>query len=315
MSDAGRIGARGGDPGAVLAIEAAEGLAQPVRPPWRDALRRLLRNRLALAGLLIIGSLAAGAILAPLLASEQPSDRGIWAIDLRASREPPSAAHPLGTDQLGRDQLSRMLYGARVSLMIGFASVSLAILVGTLLGAVAGFSGGKVDSLVMRFMDVMLAFPSILLALAIVVVIGQGLLNVMLAVGIVSIPTYARITRSSVLAERGRAYVEASVALGAGRNRVLFRHVLPNSLSPLIVAASLGIGVAILDAAGLGFLGLGGRPPLAEWGLMLSDNRQKLFTEWWLVVVPGLAIMLTVLGFNLLGDGLRDVLDPRLRGR
>lgn len=293
----------------------AEALEGPVSRPWTDALRRLLRNRLALAGLVIIGSFALMALVAPILSSERPNENGIWAISPHESREPPSRLHPLGTDQLGRDQLSRMLYGARVSLVIGFAAVSLAILIGTLLGAMAGFFGGLVDTIVMRLMDVMLAFPSILLALAIVVFIGQGLLNVMLAVGIISVPTYARIVRSSVLSEARREYVEASVAVGAGRMRVLLRHVLPNSLSPLIVAASLGIGTAILDAAGLGFLGLGAQPPLAEWGLMLSDNRQKLFSEWWLVVVPGVAIMLTVLGFNLLGDGLRDTLDPRLRGR
>lgn len=293
---------------------AAGATATHVRAPWRDALRRLLRNRLAVAGIGIIGALALCALLAPVLASEHPSAAGIWSVSPRESRERPTAAHPLGTDQLGRDQLSRMLYGARVSLIIGFASVSLAIVAGALLGALAGFLGGAVDAVVMRLMDIMLAFPSILLALAIVTITGPGLLNVLLAVGIISIPTYARIVRASVLSERTREYVDASVALGAGRARVLFRHILPNSLSPLIVAASLGIGTAILDAAGLGFLGLGGRPPLAEWGLMLSDNRQKLFSEWWLVAVPGVAIMLTVLGFNLLGDGLRDVLDPRLRG-
>ncbi len=287
----------------------------PARPPWRAAARRLARNRLAMAGLIIIGALVAAAVLAPVVAREHPNAAGIWAVNPRESRGAPSAEHPLGTDQLGRDQLSRMLYGARVSLVIGFAAVSLAIVVGTLLGALAGYAGGWVDMAIMRLMDVMLAFPSILLALAIVALTGPGLMNVLLAVGIISIPTYARIVRSSVLAERHKEYVDATVALGASRRRVLFRHVLPNSLSPLIVAASLGIGTAILDAAGLGFLGLGGRPPLAEWGLMLSDNRQKLFSEWWLVATPGVAIMLTVLGFNLLGDGLRDVLDPRLRGR
>jgi ABC-type dipeptide/oligopeptide/nickel transport system permease subunit len=281
--------------------------------PWRDAARRLLRNRLAVAGLLIIGSLALAALLAPVLAVEHPNENGIWSTNLGASRLPPSVERPFGTDQLGRDMLSRMMYGARVTLLIGFSSVALAILIGTLLGALAGFLGGPVDTLIMRFMDIMLAFPSILLALAIVVFIGHGLFNVMVAVAIVSIPTYARIVRASLLGEREKEYVTASRALGASKPRILFRHLLPNVLSPLIVAASLGVGVAILDAAGLGFLGLGAQPPLAEWGLMLSDNRQKLFSEWWLVVIPGVAIMLTVLGFNLLGDGLRDTLDPRLR--
>lgn len=280
----------------------------------RLILRRLLRHRLAVAGLLLIALLGAAAILAPWLASEHPRPPfGVWRVAPKLKLLPPSWEHPLGTDQLGRDQLSRMLYGARMSLLIGLLSVSLAIAVGTVLGAVAGFWGGRVDGIIMRLMDILLAFPSLLLALAVVVVIGKGLTNAMLAVGIVSIPNYARIVRASVLAERHKDYVEASRALGASRLRLLLYHVLPNALSPLIVAASLGVGTAILDTAGLGFLGLGAQPPLAEWGLMLSDNRQKLFGEWWLVVAPGLAIMLTVLGFNLLGDGLRDVLDPRLR--
>jgi peptide/nickel transport system permease protein len=297
-------------------IAAFEPEAPPVHgTPWYAALRRLLRNRLSLAGLIIIGTLAAGALLAPVLSSEHPNENGIWQIDLKNTKQAPTLAHPLGTDQLGRDQLSRMLYGARVSLLIGFAAVSLAIVTGSVLGAIAGYSGGAIDNVIMRIMDVVLAFPSILMALAIVVVLGHGLMNVMIAVGIVSIPTYARIVRSKVIAESTRDYVAASRALGAGHTRLLLRHIMPNSLAPLIVAASLGIGVAILDAAGLGFLGLGAQPPMAEWGLMLSDNRQKLFAEWWLVAVPGVAIMLTVLGFNLLGDGLRDVLDPRLRHR
>jgi peptide/nickel transport system permease protein len=191
--------------------------------------------------------------------------------------------------------------------------VSLAIVLGTLMGAVAGYTGGRADTWIMRLADIMLAFPSILLALSIVTLLGQSLFNVMLAVGLVSVPSYARIVRSSVITEAQRDYVESSRALGAGHGTLLFRHVLPNSLSPLIVAASLGVGSAILDAAGLGFLGLGAQPPLAEWGLMLSQYRESLFTEWWLVAFPGIAIMLTVLGFNLLGDGLRDTLDPRLR--
>jgi peptide/nickel transport system permease protein len=287
----------------------------PLHQPRRAAVRRLLHHRLAVAGLLILGTLALGGILAPVLASEHPKASGIWATNLRAVREPPSRSHPLGTDQLGRDQWSRMLYGARVSLLIGFVAVGLAVLIGTVLGALAGYMRGKTDSLIMRFMDIMLAFPTVLLALAIVIIMGPGLRNVMLAVGIISIPTYARIVRGAVLSEATRDYAAASRALGASHARVLFVHVLPNCLSPLIVAASLGIGTAILEAAALGFLGLGAQPPLAEWGLMLSDNRQKLFSEWWLVATPGVAIMLTVLGFNLLGDGLRDVLDPRLRHR
>ena len=297
----------------LAALEA--GHPAPRRSPWRQAVGAVLRSRLAVAGLAIIGALAAVALLAPVLATEHPQPTsGIWAIDPSSAKRPPSAGAPLGTDPLGRDLASRMIYGARTSLVVGVASVSLAIVVGMLLGAVAGYFGGWIDLVVMRVMDVVLAFPSILLALAIVVILGNGLLNVMLAVGIVSIPSYARIVRSSVLGEVGREYVVASRALGASDARILMRHVLPNAVSPLIVAASLGIGSAILDAAGLSFLGLGAQPPLAEWGLMLADYRQYLFTQWWLVLFPGIAIMLTVLGFNLLGDGLRDVLDPRLRG-
>ncbi len=287
----------------------------PAAGQARTAARRLLGNRLALAGLLLLGSLITAALLAPVVAPERPGPLGIWSTNLHASRQPPSLAHPLGTDPLGRDMLSRMLYGGRTTLLIAVASVALAIVIGALLGALGGYFGGAVDAMVMRGADILLAFPSILLALVIVVLVGPGLMNVMLAVGIVSIPTYARIVRASVLSERERDYVTAARALGADSWRILSAHVLPNSLSPLIVAASLGIGGAILDAAGLGFLGLGAQPPLAEWGLMLSDNRQKLFTEWWLVAIPGIAIMLTVLGCNLLGDGLRDVLDPRLRHR
>jgi ABC-type dipeptide/oligopeptide/nickel transport system permease subunit len=284
-----------------------------LRSPRGTTLRRLRRHRLAMAGLLILGSLSFLGLGAPMIASEHPKATGIWATNLRASREPPSLAHPLGTDQLGRDMLSRMLYGARVSLLIGFATVTLAVVAGALLGGLAGYMGGMADNWIMRLMDIVLAFPSVLLALAIVVLIGPGLYNVMLAVALISVPTYARVVRAAVLAEATKEYVVASQALGASHPRVFFGHLMPNSLSPLIVAASLGIGTAILEVAALGFLGLGAQPPLAEWGLMLSDNRQKLFSEWWLVAAPGIAIMLTVLGFNLLGDGLRDVLDPRLR--
>lgn len=292
------------------------GVALPsLRSPRGAALRRLLHHRLALTGLLLLGAMGLAGALAPVLASEHPNQNGVWKTYLKEARKPPSLAHPLGTDALGRDMRSRMLYGARVSLLIGFASVTMAVLIGAVLGALAGYARGATDTVVMRLMDVMLAFPSVLLALAIVVILGPGLLNVMLAVGIIAIPTYARIVRGAVLSEATKDYVAASQALGASHPRLLFRHVLPNSFSPLIVAASLGIGAAILEAAALGFLGLGAQPPLAEWGLMLSDNRQKLFSEWWLVAAPGVAIMLTVLAFNLLGDGLRDVLDPRLRHR
>ena len=286
----------------------------PARSPLRDAMRRVRASRLAVAGLGIIGFLTLCAIAAPWISIQHPDADGIWSAFMRDAKQPPSLRHWMGTDKLGRDLASRIVYGARTSLLIGVTSVSLAIAVGAALGAVAGFFGRWVDAVIMRLMDVMLAFPSLLLALGIVALTGPRLLNAMLAVGIVSIPTYARIVRASVLAEVGKDYVTASRALGVSPMRLLLHHVMPNALAPLIVAASLGIGTAILEAAGLGFLGLGAQPPLAEWGLMLADNRQSMTSFWWLVTCPGVAIMLTVLGFNLLGDGLRDVLDPRLRG-
>ncbi|MFN8422170.1 MAG: ABC transporter permease [Anaerolineae bacterium] len=238
----------------------------PPLPPWRGALRRIRRSRLAMVGLGIITCLALCAVLAPWLSVQHPDADGIWTAFMRDSKQPPSPRHWMGTDKLGRDVASRIVYGARTSLLIGVASVSLAIVVGTALGAVAGFFGRWIDGLIMRLMDVMLAFPSLLLALGIVSLTGPRLINAMLAVGIVSIPTYARIVRASVLAETGKDYVHASRALGAGPWRLLVRHVMPNALAPLIVAASLGIGTAILEAAGLGFLGLGAQPPLAGGG-------------------------------------------------
>jgi peptide/nickel transport system permease protein len=283
--------------------------------PWVLVLRRLLRNKLAIAGIIIIGLVALTAIFAPVLAQQRPDANGVFKAFPRNNKMPPSLQHPMGTDDLGRDMSSLIVYGSRISIRIGIFSVGLAIIVGVILGAIAGYAGGTTDNVIMRLMDIMLAFPSILLALVIVAVIGPGLLNAMIAVGIVSIPTYARITRASVLSESTREYVYASRALGANSFRILAQHVLPNALSPIIVAASLGIATAILDAAGLGFLGLGAQPPTPEWGLMLSRNKSHIFTSPWMVIFPGVSIMFLVLGFNLLGDGLRDALDPRLSQR
>jgi peptide/nickel transport system permease protein len=218
----------------------------------------------------------------------------------------------MGIDGNGRDEFSRMLYGARLSLMIGLSTVSFAIIIGTCLGAIAGYVGGWWDNIIMRVMDVLLAFPSLLLAIAIVTMLGPGLINALLAIGIVSIPSYARVVRSSVLIVRETDYVSASKAIGASTVAILFRHILPNVLTPLIVQGTLGIATAILDAAALSFLGLGAQPPTPEWGSMLGAERNQVFTAPHLVFYPGLAIMLTVLSFNLLGDGLRDALDPRL---
>lgn len=289
-----------------------EKLAIIARSPAELVLRRLFRNKLAIAGMIIIGIVVFTAIFAPVLAKQPPNENGIFKTNLQALKQPPSWEYPMGTDDLGRDMLSLIIYGSRISVTIGFISVGFAILIGVLLGAVSGYFGGLVDNILMRLMDIMLAFPSILLALVIVAVIGPGLLNAMIAVGVVSIPTYARITRASVISESLREYVQASRALGANSFRLLIQHILPNVLSPIIVAASLGIATAILDAAGLGFLGLGAQPPTPEWGLLLSRNKSHIFTSPWMVIFPGVSIMFLVLGFNLLGDGLRDALDPRL---
>jgi peptide/nickel transport system permease protein len=281
--------------------------------PVYDVVRRLARNKLAVVGFVIIGTVILVAISAPVLAQQHPSEAGIFSVNPRENKQPPSLDHPMGTDAVGRDLMSMIIYGARISIRIGVFAVGLAIIVGSILGAIAGFAGGLVDTIIMRIMDIMLAFPSILLALAIVVVIGPGLFNAMVAVGIVAIPTYARITRASVLSENEKDYVMAAQALGVRSRRILARHIVPNILSPIIVTASLGIATAILDAAGLGFLGLGAQPPTPEWGLLLSRNQKYMFTSPWMVFFPGISIMFLVLGFNLLGDGLRDALDPRLR--
>jgi ABC-type dipeptide/oligopeptide/nickel transport system permease subunit len=218
----------------------------------------------------------------------------------------------MGIDGNIRDQFSRLLYGARLSLLIGFTTVIFAIVIGTILGAISGYFGGWADNVIMRFMDVLLAFPSLLLAIAIVTVLGPGLQNALLAIGIVSIPAYARVMRASVLTIREMDYVSATRALGGNPVQILFRRILPNALTPLIVQGTLGIATAILDAAALSFLGLGAQPPTPEWGAMLGSERNQVFTAPHLVFYPGVAIMITVLAFNLLGDGLRDALDPRL---
>lgn len=275
---------------------------------WRDALRRLLRNKLAIVGMIILGMFLLFALFASSIAPYDPTDQ-----NLALRRQPPSPAHPFGLDDLGRDILSRVIHGSRVSLHVGVLSVSLAIIIGTLLGLVSGYWGGLADNLIMRFMDIMLAFPALLLAIAIVAILGPGLMNMLIAIAIVSIPTYARLVRAQVLSIKEQDYVLAARAVGVSITRMLFRSILPNSITPIIVQGTLGIATAILDAAGLSFLGLGAQPPTPEWGAMLGDGRFSMFTASHIILFPGLAIMLTVLGFNLLGDGLRDALDPRLR--
>jgi peptide/nickel transport system permease protein len=221
--------------------------------------------------------------------------------------------HVMGIDGNVRDELSRIIYGARVSLSVGLLTVGFAIVVGVLLGAIAGYAAGRVDDIIMRVLDVLLAFPSLLLAIAIVSVLGPGLINAMLAIAIVSIPAYARVMRASVLAAKQEDYVQAARVIGVSPASILFKHIMPNAISPLIVQGTLGIGTAILETAALSFLGLGAQPPTPEWGSMLSAERNQVFSAPHLVFFPGLAIMINVLGFNLLGDGLRDALDPRLR--
>ena len=271
-----------------------------------DVLRHFKRHRLALFGAGIVLALVAAAVLAPVLAPHHPLEQHPY-----QRLQTPSLANPLGTDDFGRDILSRIIYGARISLRIGLVSISIALTVGTLLGLVAGYRGGLVDASVMRLMDMVLAFPSILLALAVVAMIGPGIENVMVAVSIVMVPQYARLVRATVLSIREKAYIEAARALGAGDMHVIWHNVLPNCAAPLVVQSTLSLGTAILDAAGLSFLGLGAQPPTPEWGSMLSGGRELLLKAPWVMAFPGLAIFIVVLGLNLLGDGLRDALDPR----
>ncbi len=288
------------------------------RTPFQNALRRFRRHRSARAGMFVLGILTLAAIFAPLIAPYDP----IKPLRDVKRRSPPcihilgcpgdQSQHIFGTDGNQRDLFSRVVYGARLSLSIGVATVTFAIVIGVVLGALAGYSGGWSDNLIMRVMDVLLAFPSLILAIAIVAVLGPGLANALLAISFVSIPIYARLVRASVLQVKEQDFVSASRALGASPMGILSRHVLPNALTPLIVAATLGIASAILDAAALSFLGLGAAPPTPEWGLMLGEERNSLFNAPHLVFFPGTFIMITVLAFNLLGDGLRDALDPRL---
>lgn len=288
------------------------------RPPVVEALRRFLRHRSAQVGLLLLGLMIFIAIFAGVLAPYDPivpldnvTRRGAPCIHLLGCPAD-QPQHIMGIDGNNRDLYSRLLYGSRLSLQIGLETVTFAIIVGGLLGAVAGFLGGWVDNVIMRSMDVLLAFPSLLLAIAIVTVLGPGLVNALLAIGIVSIPIYARLVRASVLSVKELEYIQASKALGASPLRLLFVRILPNALTPLIVQGTLGIATAILDAAALSFLGLGAEKPTPEWGLMLGEERNSVFNAPHLVFFPGVAIMLVVLAFNLVGDGLRDALDPRL---
>ncbi|MFW6266795.1 MAG: nickel transporter permease [Halanaerobium sp.] len=271
------------------------------------AFRQLKRNKLAIAGTIFIIALFIIAAFAPLIAPYSP-----FKTDFFRTLEGPSAEHWLGTDDLGRDVFSRLLYGARISITIGFISVAIGLIVGVPIGAISGYYGGKIDIFVQRLVDIMMAFPGMLLAIIIVAVMGVGLVNAMIAVGIVSIPTYIRLVRGSVLSIKNREFVQAAKAIGVRESVIIFKHILPHCLAPIIVQSSLQIGVAILWAAGLGFLGLGAQAPTPEWGAMLSQGRGYIRTAHHVTTYPGIAIMLSVLGFNLLGDGLRDALDPKM---
>lgn len=296
-------------------------LVTPRRSPTREALRRLIHHRSAQVGFFLLGLMVFAAIFADVIAPYDPI-KPLTGVQRRAPpyihllgcpRDRPQ--HLFGIDGNNRDLFSRVIYGSRLSLQIGFSTITFAIVVGGLLGAISGYAGGWLDNAIMRVMDVILAFPSLLLAIAIVSVLGPGLINALLAIGFVSIPVYARIVRAAVLAVKELDYVMAARAVGASPLRVLFVHILPNALTPLIVQGTLGIATAILDAAALSFLGLGAEVPKPEWGLMLGEERNSVFNAPHLVFFPGVAIMLTVLAFNLLGDGLRDALDPRLSYR
>jgi ABC-type dipeptide/oligopeptide/nickel transport system permease subunit len=273
-----------------------------------QVLRHLRRNRMAMLGLVILVIFVLGAIFAPLLTSYDPIKP-----DFGSAFQKPSSLHILGTDELGRDVFARILYGSQISLMIGLISVSIGLAVGVPVGALSGYYGGKFDLFVQRLIDIMIAFPGMLLAIVIVTMLGTGVENVMLATGVASIPIYTRLVRGSVLAVKEQRYVAAAKVLGISNFKIIMRHILPNCMGPIVVQSTFQVATAILWAAGLGFLGLGAQPPDPEWGAMLSKGREFIRTSHHLTTFPGLAILLMVLGFNLLGDGLRDALDPKSR--
>ena len=284
------------------------------RHPFLDQLEQLWRNKTAVAGLLVITLFVLTAILAPFLSPHNPVEASLYdQIKPPIWEEGGTWKNILGTDDLGRDILSRLVYGARVSLLVALATVGIAVFFGSFLGAISGYYKGFLDNIIMRFMDILLAFPHILLAIVIMAYLGPGLTNAMIAIGIIYIPRFARIVRASVLEECEKDYVTASRSVGARDWRIIFVAILPNCLAPLIVQTSLGFASAILDAAALGFLGLGAQPPTPEWGAMIAMGRSHILRAWWVMTFPGIAILFAVLGFNLFGDGLRDALDPRLR--
>jgi len=280
---------------------------------WADARQRLLRSPSSVIGLILIGLFVFVAVFAPLLAPYEPGDQNLSVI--RPGVYPgPSAEHLLGVDQLGRDILSRIIYGARTSLVIGLVSLGFGAVVGLTIGSLAGAFGGRVDTVLMRFMDMMLAIPGLLLAIGVAAAIGRGLTAVMIAIGVVNVPVFARLLRSSMLSQRESDYVLAARSLGVKRGRIVVGHIIPNSIAPVIVAATLALATAIIDAAGLAFLGLGSADPgVAEWGRMLAETQSFLQNAPHAAIFPGLAIIISCLGFYLLGEGLREALDPKFR--
>jgi peptide/nickel transport system permease protein len=292
-----------------IQLEAPSGL-------WRDAFRRLIRNPGAIIGFFFVSILVLTAIFAPLIATHDPVEQNLLLV-ANGCCPGPSSEHWFGVDLLGRDLFSRIVYGARISLVIGVMSVSIGLSIGLLLGAVAGYVGGVIDSTIMRVMDIMLAIPGLLLAIGIVAALGPGLKEVMIAVGLANVPIFARLVRGSILAQREADFVLAAKAVGIRRPSILFSHILPNAISPVIVTATLAMATAIIDVAGLGFLGIGLQDPdkTPEWGSMLTEVNEYLQTAPFLALIPGTAIVISVLGFNLIGDGLREALDPKLRGR
>jgi dipeptide transport system permease protein len=296
------------------AVVSSRQIAPAPPGPWREFWISFSANKGAVAGMAIVLGLLVVALVAPWLAPHMP-----FQTNSGAFLRPPSwqaggsAEYLLGTDAIGRDILSRLIYGARLSLSIGLAVVLISLAAGIALGLIAGFARGIVEIAIMRLMDIILTLPSLLLAIVIVAILGPGLINAMLAVAVVVLPHYVRITRAAVIAEVSKDYVTAARVSGAGTLRLMLSEVLPNCAAPLIVQASLGVSTAILDAAALGFLGLGAQPPSPEWGTMLADAREFVLRAWWVVTFPGLAILVAVLAFNLMGDGLRDALDPKLK--
>jgi peptide/nickel transport system permease protein len=275
---------------------------------WKEGWRRFRKNKMALVGLGIVVFFILLAIFAPLLAPHDFKEQ-----NLAERLQPPSSKHLFGTDDFGRDIFSRVIYGARISLWVGFFSVLGSVIVGSMLGIIAGYYGRWIDGIISRLFDIMLAFPSILLAIGIVAVLGPSLQNALIAIAVINIPNFGRLIRSRVLSIKQEEYVMAAKAIGMSDMRILFHHILPNSMAPIIVQGTLAIATAIIEAAALGFLGLGAQPPNPEWGKMLADSKDFLTQAPWTMVFPGIAIMLTVLGFNLMGDGLRDALDPRMK--